>query len=217
METKKKQCLLYAAGFDPGPIDGIDGPKTRAAMARVKNEYGCDEEGLIGIIAGTVAPLKSSFDILVETTLPSSGDAEQYLQADGCYHIPRGVDVQLTKNFRSREVECQGVGCCKETVISKRIMNTAQAIRDEIDEPLYITTAGGSGYRCPIHNADPRVGGAVNSLHMSGNAVDLHYRDPYRLKAVALHHVTNGEVGIYSWGCHVGEWDRGYLSQFKGN
>lgn len=34
-----KQLALKAAGFDPGPLDGIDGPKTRAAWARFTRKF----------------------------------------------------------------------------------------------------------------------------------------------------------------------------------
>ena len=49
---------------------------------------------------------------------------------------------------------------------------------------------------------------------MISDAVDLHYSDPTKLKAVVLRHLKDGEVGLYKWGCHVGRWDRGYVSQF---
>lgn len=54
MNVKSKQCLLYVAGYDPGPLDGVDGPKTKAAMQKVFEDYGVGEDGLIGILAGTI-------------------------------------------------------------------------------------------------------------------------------------------------------------------
>ena len=143
------------------------------------------------------------------------GGAEKYLQADGFYHIPRGVDVQLTRNFWAHEIHCQGVGCCTESVISKRILDLAQEIRDDLGEPLSIGDAGGSGYRCQIHNAEIR-GASPKSLHTLSEAVDLHYKNPPKLKAVAKRHLTDGEIGLYDWGCHVGRWDRGCVSEFTG-
>lgn len=228
MTIYQQQCLLGYLGYSVGIIDGIYGSATRNALKQFQTDYllpptgVCDsqtEKMLVGVVAGTVA--KKNLADAPEKTDKNATDnnvgcntAAQYLHADGYYHIPRGVNVQLTRNFNSAEIHCQGVGCCAESVISKRIMDIAQAIRDEIGEPLAIGTAGGSGYRCSKHNAD--VKGAANSLHVLGDAVDLHYRDPAKLKAVALHHVTDGEIGLYSWGCHVGVWNRGYLSQFNG-
>ena len=125
------------------------------------------------------------------------------------------MEVQLTRNFWASEIHCQGVDCCTESVISKRIMDLAQEIRDDIGEPLSIAKAGGSGYRCPVHNAQT-PGASKTSLHTISDAVDLHYRDPAKLKAATLRHLRDGEVGLYSWGCHVGRWDRGYVNQFSG-
>lgn len=221
MTIKQIQCLLTYLGYAPGTIDGVDGPKTRAAVKAFQRDFGgLIVDGVAG--ASTQKALRHAVAYGMperETVKPETGgkaepsDAERFLQDDGCYHIPRGVDVQLTRNFWAREIRCQGVGCCTESVISKRIMDLAQAIRDDLGEPLTIATSGGSGYRCKAHNAE--VGGVANSLHMTGNAVDIHYKDPDKLKAVVLRHLKDGEVGRYSWGCHVGCWDRGYVSQFK--
>lgn len=216
MTIKQIQCLLTYLGYSPGAIDGANGKNTQAAIRAFQADYGLTADGipgaltqkmLIGAVAGTA--------VKVEKPVDSSGSdygAEKFLQADGCYHIPRGVDVQITKNFWAHEIHCQGVGCCTESVISKRIMDLAQEIRDDLGKPLSIATAGGSGYRCRKHNAE--VGGVFNSLHLISDAVDLHYREPDKLKAVVLRHLTDGEVGLYSWGCHVGRWNRGYVNQF---
>lgn len=221
MTTKQAQHLLSYLGYDPGACDGIAGANTQAAVKAFQADYGLTPDGiagaqttkmLIGAVAGTAAKVEKKPTETSGVNQPPV-EAAQYLQADGCYHIPRGVDVQLTRNFRAKEIHCQGVGCCQESIISKRIMDLAQDIRDDLGEPLTIATSGGSGYRCPIHNA--AVNGAAASLHMTGDAVDIHYKDPAKLKAVVLRHLTDGEVGLYRWGCHVGVWDRGYISQFN--
>jgi hypothetical protein len=221
--VKQRQCLLAYLGYNVGPIDGADGPKTRAAVTAFQGDFGgLTVDGIAG--DATEKALRHAVAYgMPEKKQESAGDEEspstatvyaaQYLQADGCYHIPRGVDVQLTKNFWAREIHCQGKGCCTESVISKRILDLAQEIRDDLGQPLSIGTAGGSGYRCRQHNAE--VGGSKTSLHMISDAVDLHYKDPAKLKAVVLRHLTDGEVGLYKWGCHVGRWDRGYVSQFN--
>ena len=221
MTTKQIQLLLCYLGYDPGTIDGLDGSNTRTAVKAFQGDFGgILVDGIAGAATQKALRHAVAYGMPGRTAEESSttGDktspveAEKYLQSDGCYHIPRGVNVQLTKNFWANEIHCQGVGCCKESVISKRIMELAQAIRDDLGEPLTIGTSGGSGYRCPTHNAE--VGGAAGSLHMISDAVDLHYRDPAKLKKVVLRHLTDGEVGLYKWGCHVGRWDRGYVSQF---
>lgn len=206
MTVKQKQCLLTYLGYEPGEIDGLDGPKTRAAMQSFVADYG-SEELLLAAVAGTAAKIKQK-----DVDPQSYSEAEQYLGADGYYRIPKNVNVRLTKNFFSDEFDCQGGICCSVTVIYKPALLVWQAIRDEIGEPLAVGSAGGSGYRCSFHNRE--VSGAANSLHLTGAAADLHYKNPAKLKAVALKYVKDGEVGLYSWGCHVGLWNRGYVSQF---
>lgn len=221
MTAKQKQCLLTYLGYDTGGVDGIWGDKSRQATEKFQKDYDLEPDGVFG--DATLARIKDviatgELPVVKEnlTTIPADGnEAEKYLQADGCYHIPRGVEVQLTRNFWASEIHCQGVGCCTESVISKRIMDLAQEIRDDIGEPLSIAKAGGSGYRCPVHNAET-PGASQKSLHTISDAVDLHYRDPAKLQAATLRHLRDGEVGLYSWGCHVGMWDRGYVNQFTG-
>lgn len=225
MTTKQVQCLLCYLGYDPGDIDGVSGKNTIAAVKRFQADYGLTADGdagaatqkmLTGAVAGTAVKVEKPVDAAEKAEEEAAAvqyGAEKYLQADGCYHIPRGVNVQITKNFWAQEIHCQGVGCCTESVISKRIMDLAQKIRDDIGEPLSIGTAGGSGYRCKQHNAEVR-GASPTSLHTISDAVDLHYKNPKKLKAAVLRHLTDGEVGLYSWGCHVGRWDRGYVNEF---
>ena len=220
MTTKQKQALLAYLGYYGGPIDGLYGANTRDAVKAFQREEGLTVDGVVGVqtekalldAVSNGRVYKPPDTVASGNSGEAVGDAAQYLRADGCYHIPRGVEVRLTKNFMASEIHCQGVGCCTESVISKRIMDLAQEIRDDLGEPLCIGTAGGSGYRCRPHNA--AVDGARNSLHMISDAVDLHYSDPDKLKAVVLRHLADGEVGLYKWGCHVGRWDRGYVSQF---
>ena len=220
MTIKQIQCLLTYLGCDPGPIDGLDGANPRDAVKAFQQAEGLTVDGIAGEQTGKALldavsngrVYKPPDTVAIGDSGEAVGDAAQYLRADGCYHIPRGVEVRLTKNFMASEIHCQGVGCCTESVISKRIMDLAQEIRDDLGEPLCIGTAGGSGYRCRPHNA--AVDGARNSLHMISDAVDLHYSDPDKLKDVVLRHLADGEVGLYKWGCHVGRWDRGYVSQF---
>lgn len=223
MSILQVQCLLAYLGYDPGTIDGLDGANTQRAVKAFQEDFGITADGIAGeatqkALRHAVAygmPKRDAEDAPASGDKPSPVEAEKYLQADGCYHIPRGVDVQLTRNFRAREIHCQGIGCCQESIISKRIMDLAQEIRDDLGEPLTIGSSGGSGYRCKAHNAEVR-GAAPNSLHTISEAVDLHYRDPDKLKAVVLRHLPDGEVGRYPWGCHVGCWDRGYVNRFNG-
>ena len=225
MTVAQKQHLLAYLGYHLDACDGVWGPKTQAATEAFQRDYSLTPDGIFGdatakkildvIASGEVPIIKQEEKKAEDQAAAEGGGAEKYLQADGFYHIPRGVDVQLTRNFWAHEIHCQGVGCCTESVISKRIIDLAQEIRDDLGEPLSIGDAGGSGYRCPIHNAEIR-GASPKSLHTLSEAVDLHYKAPPKLKAAAKRHLTDGEIGLYSWGCHVGRWDRGYVSEFTG-
>jgi len=71
----------------------------------------------------------------------------------------------LSKSFKYTELQCK---CgCKRADMTPEFMIVLQKLRDKINAPLIIT----SGYRCQTHNK--HVGGALNSSHMKGIAVDI--------------------------------------------
>lgn len=233
MTNEKKQCLLRYLGYYTGGVDNLWGPLSQKAVKDFQNAEGLHPDGVFG--DGTLAQVLDavangrfkaedspqsktpSQPNTPATDVPATDfpDAAKYLHADGYYHIPRGVDVQLSRNLWSHEVMCQGKGCCTESIISPRMVETYQAIRDDYGEPIEITTAGGSGHRCLIHNG--AVGGANGSLHLTGSAFDLHCRNKAKLLPIVEKHITDGEIGTYSWGIHAGVWNRGYVNRFKGD
>lgn len=206
MTTKQQQSLLVYLGYDPGPVDGIPGPQTSAALSSFALDYGSDDL-LLAAVSGTAAKIRQP-----ETQGVDYSEAEQYLGTDDYYRIPKGLSVRLSRNFWSHEFDCHGIGCCSVTVIYKPLVAVLQAIRDDMGVPL---TVGGSGYRCPVHNAET-PGASLTSLHMTGAAADIHYKHPAELKDAALRHVQDGEIGLYTWGCHIGRWNRGYINPFIG-
>ena len=217
MTTKQRQNLLAYLGYYTGDIDGIYGQQTKAAVERFQEDFGgIVVDGLAGDETDKAMRHAVAYgmpeEVVKENLTVASADAEQYLQSDGCYHIPRGVDVQLSKNLWAHEIHCQGTGCCKESIISKQMVEMFQRIRDDYGDSIEIAQAGGSGFRCSIHNA--AVNGAFGSLHKTGNALDLHCRDKEKLLVVVNRHITDGEIGVYSWGIHVGVWNRGFVNRF---
>lgn len=216
MTIKQIQCLLEYLGYEPGVIDGANGPNTRDAVTAFQRAEGLAVDGIAG--ANTQAKL---LDAVAQGRAykPQDGQrkpvggAEKYLRDDGFFYIPRGVDVQLSKNLWAHEVVCQGVGCCTESIISKRMVDTYQEIRDEYGDAIEIATAGGSGYRCDTHNRE--VGGASGSLHKLGCAFDMHCRDKSKLLGIVERKITDGEIGVYSTFIHVGVWNRGYVNRFN--
>ena len=217
MTTKQRQNLLAYLGYYSGDIDGIYGQQTKAAVERFQEDFGgIVVDGLAGDETDKAMRHAVAYgmpeEIADKMSATASAAADKYLQSDGCYHIPRGVDVQLSQNLWAHEIHCQGTGCCKESIISKQMVEMFQRIRDDYGDSIEIAQAGGSGYRCSIHNYE--VGGAYASLHMTGNALDLHCRDKEKLLVVVNRHITDGEIGVYSWGIHVGVWNRGFVNRF---
>lgn len=74
-------------------------------------------------------------------------------------------NIQISKNFKLKEFQCKdGSQLVK---IDSQLLHKLQALRDEIGRPVIIN----SGYRTESHNK--AVGGAQNSYHMQGKAVDI--------------------------------------------
>lgn len=80
----------------------------------------------------------------------------------------RGSATKVSENFRIREFDCNGTGCCTETKIDSKLVNYLQNIRDHFGAKVTIA----SGYRCPEHNGNvPNA--AKQSKHMFGTAADI--------------------------------------------
>jgi hypothetical protein len=108
--------------------------------------------------------------------------------------------------FTREEFRCQcgGKYCDGFPVEPQEFMvRTVNEIRRRLGAPITIVESGGSGVRCKQHNAN--VGGVANSLHLTGNAADLHsFASPDEMARVAEEVMgQTGEIGIYSWGIHV--------------
>jgi uncharacterized protein YcbK (DUF882 family) len=73
-------------------------------------------------------------------------------------------DIRISPHFKLREFQCR---CCSLVKLSPGLLELLEALREEWDSPVVIT----SGYRCPGHNR--AVGGAFRSLHTRGMAVDI--------------------------------------------
>lgn len=71
-------------------------------------------------------------------------------------------DFQLSKYFNLRDFQCK---CgCNQVKLSPTLLEVCESLRSHI--PFRIN----SGYRCLAHNK--KVGGAKNSYHLKGLAVD---------------------------------------------
>ena len=102
----------------------------------------------------------------------------------------KGSSEQVTKNFKAREFDCPGKGCCTETLISETTAKYQQMIREHFGIPITNPT----GYRCPTHNAKvPNA--SPTSLHTQGRAVDFHIPGVPPLE-VAKYAESIGVLGI---------------------
>lgn len=80
----------------------------------------------------------------------------------------KGDGQKIAPNFRAREFDCQGTGCCDTTLIDGQLVEFLQQIREHFGKPVYLTA-----YRCKTHNArTPNA--ASNSYHVYGQAADFH-------------------------------------------
>lgn len=73
-------------------------------------------------------------------------------------------NFKLTDNFNFREFQCRH---CGQVKIDSKLVERLQALRQRLGAPVVITSA----FRCVEHNRN--VGGAPNSYHVQGLAVDI--------------------------------------------
>lgn len=192
MTNKQKQCLLaYLGVLEPEQIDGIWGSRSAEATKAFQSSFGLTPDGIPG--PETEKALRHA----VAYGMPERAEPENVT----------GTFWDEIEFFDREEFRCQCKGkYCNGFPVEpqEKMVRTVDEIRRRLGVPVEIVTAGGSGVRCPIHNAN--VGGVANSNHLYGNAADLHSgKSPEEMARVAEEVMGNtGEIGIYSWGIHVG-------------
>ncbi len=110
----------------------------------------------------------------------------------------KGDDQKISANFRAREFDCQGRGCCSSTPIDEKLVDYLQQIRTHFGKPVYVTA-----YRCKTHNA--RVPNAApNSYHCYGQAADFHI-DGVAPAEIAKYAESIGikGIGLYDTFVHI--------------
>ena len=196
MTNERKQCILCLLADESGeyyyngPLDGIWGPESQQAAERFLKDFTGEDATDNNVGDKTDAGAEES------TVTGTFWD-----------------DIEF---FTRDEFKCQcGGRYCNgfPEEPQEELVRTVNEIRRRLGVPVSIVTAGGSGVRCPQHNA--AVGGVANSLHLTGNAADLHSsKSPAEMKRVAEEVMgATGEIGIYDWGIHVGI---GKYSRFNG-
>lgn len=200
------QLLLTYLGYDPGDIDGANGKNTIAAVRRFQADYGLTADGdpgaatqkmLIGAVAGTA--------VKVDKPASPPEDAGK-----------TGTWWDEIEYFTRAEFKCQcGGKYCNGYPVepAEETVRMADEVRRRAGVPLTVN----SGIRCKQHNAE--VGGVSNSLHITGQAVDLGGNiAPAKLHAIAAQVQAEmipgrGGLGLYSWGIHI---DNGKKSRWNG-
>jgi uncharacterized protein YcbK (DUF882 family) len=101
----------------------------------------------------------------------------------------KGDATKLAPNFRAREFDCPGSGCCTTTLIDEKLVQYLQKIREHFNKPIEILA-----YRCPVHNSrTPNA--SPNSKHCQGMAADFHI-DGVDVKEIAKYAESIGILGI---------------------
>lgn len=201
MEAWRKQCLLAYCGYYPyKDIDDEWGDQSRQATEAFQSAYEIKVDGVFG--NGTLGRILEVIYNQEEPTAPAAPDISV-----GDKKEPTGTFWDDSEFFDREEFRCQ----CKGKYCDgfpeepeEELVRVCNEIRRRLGVPVEIVTAGGSGVRCPVHNAN--VGGVTNSNHLYGKAADLHSRkSPEEMYQVADEVLGNtGELGLYDWGIHVG-------------
>jgi len=201
MEAWRKQCLLAYCGYYPyKDIDDDWGDQSRQATEAFQGAYEIKVDGVFG--NGTLSRILEVIYNREEPTAPAAPDIPV-----GDKKEPTGTFWDDSEFFDREEFRCQ----CKGKYCDgfpeepeEELVRVCNEIRRRLGVPVEIVTAGGSGVRCLVHNAN--VGGVANSNHLYGKAADLHSRkSPEEMYRVADEVLGNtGELGLYDWGIHVG-------------
>lgn len=200
MTIKQKQCLLAYLGYYTGDIDDLWGDQSRQATEAFQGDYEIRVDGVFG--DGTLARILEVIYNQEAPVVPAAPDISV-----GDKKEPTGASWDDSEYFDREEFRCQcGGKYCDGFPVEpeEELVRVCNEIRRRLGVPVQIVDAGGSGVRCPQHNA--AVGGVANSNHLYGKAADLHSRkSPEEMYQVADEVLGNtGELGLYDWGIHVG-------------
>lgn len=205
MTHKQIQHLLAYLGYDPGKIDGLYGANTRKAVKAFQAAEGLKADGDPG--QETQAAL-----------LAAVAAGRMYTPAK-VKNAETGTFWDDIRYFTREEFRCQCGGKYCNGFPAEPVEETVR-LADEIRRRAGVPLKVNSGVRCKQHNAD--VSGVWNSLHLTGQAIDLApiggNISVARLQDIAEQVQTEkmpnrGGLGRYDWGVHV---DNGKYSRWNG-
>ena len=172
MTLQQIQCLLQYLGYYTIRVDGISGPGTEQAVRDFQKAEGLEVDGIPGKLTQAAlldAVAKGRFKA-TDTTQPDSGGT--------------GTDALWWKDikyFTREEFRCKCGGKYCNGFPAEPQEGMVRAV-DNVREHFGRAFTPNSGVRCPTHNAN--VGGASNSRHLYGKAVD--FRVPGKTAAQVL-------------------------------
>lgn len=203
MNVLQVQCLLTYLGYPVGTTDGITGSQTRQAVKLFQAAEGLKADGDPGQET--------------QTALLAAVAAGRMYTPTKVENAETGTFWDEIRYFRRAEFRCQCGGKYCDGFPAEPVEETVR-LADEIRRRAGVPLKVNSGVRCKQHNAD--AGGVWNSLHLTGQAIDL---APIggnipvaRLQEIAEQVQAEklpgrGGLGRYDWGVHV---DNGKCSRW---
>lgn len=206
MTTTQVQSLLLYLGYPVGALDGITGSQTRQAVMLFQTAEGLTADGDPGQETQTAL-------------LAAVAAGRMYTTPAKVENAETGTFWDEIRYFRRAEFRCQCGGKYCNGFPAEPVEETVR-MADEIRRRAGVPLKVNSGVRCTRHNSD--VGGVWNSLHLTGQAIDL---APIggNISVSQLHEIAEqvqaeklpnrGGLGRYEWGVHI---DNGKYSRWNG-
>lgn len=163
MTMAQIQHLLAYLGYDVGAVDGLDGPKTKAATSAFQRDFsGLGVDG----VAGEATQKALRHAVAYGMDKPADSEYSSGAPPDGDFWAEI---VGFTRN----EFACPCPRCGGFPVEpAERLVRVAVQIREHFGgKPVIVS----SGVRCQAHNAE-LPGSSPTSRHMRGLAMDFAVR-----------------------------------------
>ena len=156
------QCLLQYLGYYTITVDSIWGPGTKQATKDFQAAEGLEDDGIPG---------KLTQAALLDAVANGRFKAADTTQPDSEETGTEALWWNDIKYFTREEFRCKCGGKYCNGFPAEPQEGMVRAI-DNVREHFGKAFTPNSGVRCPTHNAN--VGGASNSRHLYGKAVDFH-------------------------------------------